>query len=559
MKYLKYGALILVIISSIIYGISDYYIENKLTDELSKIINKDSLNYYSFSLENIDLSLATGSLILKGVKITPKNFAHYSLNKPNNQVRVLIHATCEEIELNELEIKHFLRTRELIIKEVNFTKPIITYLFNSHKKNNKNTLVLKNLFSSNFKKAEIKKLNLKEGKIRIKNIEDSLDLVNLNNYNFTLTNAYLDTATIKQFSPFKYENIKFWSDSVALNVSKDFEITTGKMQFNAQKKSTIIQHFKLRPFYKQGAFSAKYNVQKQWVAITLDTFEIIDVQFEDLLEHGNFVLNKVLLKNANIGLYKDKTKPEPPYKKQLLPASALRNLPVDLTIDTVLVENSRITINEKGKREKGVSELRFEKLNAQIYGFTNDSIKLIENNFLTINASSMIMGAASVNFHASFDLLSPIDEHTVTASVGSCNAKIFNKVLTPMMLVTIKSGKIIKLDYKYKGNDNEAIGSLNFEYENIKIDVLNKTQQDKKQGVLSLAANTLIRSSNKRSGGKTFVTGAIKTKRIQNKNIFPYLWHAVQSGIIYTMAPAFSETKKEEKGNAKKNRLKKKK
>jgi len=75
---------------------------------------------------------------------------------------------------------------------------------------------------------------------------------------------------------------------------------------------------------------------------------------------------------------------------------------------------------------------------------------------------------------------------------------------------------------------------------------------------MSLAANTVIKSNNRKENQKNYTLGIIKAQRIQDKNIFPFLWHSVQSGIIYTMAPAFSDIKKEEKKANKKNWFKKK-
>lgn len=120
------------------------------------------------------------------------------------------------------------------------------------------------------------------------------------------------------------------------------------------------------------------------------------------------------------------------------------------------------------------------------------------------------------------------------------------------MLVNAKSGKIIAINYSYTADDFGAKGLIDFEYENIKIEVLDKEEQTKKQGFRSLAANAIIKSTNKKGNGKNYTQGVIKVERDQYKNIFPYLWHTVHPGIIYTMAPAFSEVKKEEK-KAKKN------
>ncbi len=558
MKFLRISAVVIIVLSIAIYVSSDYFIEQKLKSELSKIINTDSLNYYTFSIEKLDLSIVTGSVTIKGVKIIPTKPALDSLVGFNNNVRVLIHFSCDKIRMEGFEIKHFLRTRELIIEKFIIEKPLVKYSFNKNKNHNAKTLALNNLFSSSFKKAALGKFIIDDAQISIKDINEKQNLVKVDNFYFQLTNAMVDSSTIHRFSPFDYSNIEFSADSLQVNVSKDFEVLTGALQFNAEKNTTVINNFKLKPAYSQKRFSEINAVQKQWVAITLDTFKITDIQFEKLVQHGELEINKMTLVNANVGLFKDKSKPEPPFKKQLLPASALKNIKINLSIDTIEVKRSRIVVNEKSRISGQVSMLSFNELNAQVYGFTNDSIKLSINNYLSVYAQAKIMNAAKVNFEAQFNLLSTNDTHTIKAKVGSAPMNVFNKVLEPMMLVVVKSGRIISLNYQYTANDTQANGILDFEYENVKLEVLNKTEQTKKQGFMSFAANTVIKSNNLKEQEKSYTQGVIKVRRVKSKNLFPYLWHTVQSGIIYTMAPALSDVKKEEKRTGKKGWFKKK-
>ena len=558
MKFLKISGVVIVILSAALYFYSDFFMEEKLKAELTKIINTDSLGYYNFSIKKLDLSIVTGSITIKGVKIEPTQLALDSLHSSSNNVRVLVSFSCNKIKMKSFAIKHFLRTRELLIDQFIIENPSFIYSFNNSKKSNSKTLGLNNLFSDSFKKAELKKFIISDADIKVKNIQKEQALVHVENFNFELTDALVDTTTINRFSPFDYSNIEFSANSIKLNVSKDFEISTSNLHFNAEKNTTIITNFKLTPTYGQEKFSRLNKVQRQWVAVSLDTFKVVDINFEKLIQQGVFEINKITLTNANVGLYKDKSKPEPPLEKQLLPASALRTMKFDLSIDTIEVKKSRIVINEKSKKTSQVSYLSFENLNAQVYGFTNDPIKLASYKFLSVYAQTKVMNAANVNFEAHFDMLSLTDEHRIKAQMGSCDMEVFNKVLEPMMSVVVKSGKIISLNYQYTATDTEANGTLDFEYEDVKLDVLSSDKQAKKQGIMSLAANTVIKSQNRKDNLKNYSQGIIKMRRVQNKNVFPYLWHTVQSGIIYTMAPALSSVKKEEKKANKKGWFKKK-
>ena len=48
------------------------------------------------------------------------------------------------------------------------------------------------------------------------------------------------------------------------------------------------------------------------------------------------------------------------------------------------------------------------------------------------------------------------------------------------------------------GSTFDSFVEINFEYENVKIDILDKEEQSKKQGLMSLAANTVIKGNNKK-------------------------------------------------------------
>ena len=557
-KFLKIFGVVLLILTAIAYSTSDYFIEKQLTAQLSDLINKDSLKLYNYEFLKLDLSLVTGSIKLKGVKLHPSKYALESIRSKTGNVRVLVDLSFDQISMNGFEINHFLKTKEILVDKLIIEEPKITYLFNPKKKSQSNTLGINNIFSSSFKKATLHNFIIEDAEILIKNIVSNKELISVKKFDFELHNAFIDSLTINRFSPFDYDDIHFTADNLTLDFDQDFNLSTKEISFDSKSNTTSIKEFKLQPKYSQGKFSKKYNVQKQWVAITLKELKVSTVNFEELIQHGNFNIESILIDGANVGLYKDKSAPEPPFKTKPLPASALKKIPVNISINTIEVKNSRIVINEKSKLSEQVSYLSFEDLNAQIYGFSNDSLEITTNNHLSVFAKTKIMNSAQVNFEAKFDLLSKNDSHVVKANIGPSDIKIYNKVLEPMMLVVAKSGKINALNYAYKADNTGAIGTIDFEYENVKIDILDKEEHTKKQGFMSLAANTIIKSTNKKENKKTYVQGIIKVDRVKNKNIFPYLWHTVQTGIIYTMAPAFSDIKKEEKKANKKGWFKKK-
>ena len=98
MKALKITGILLIFVGLIAYFTSDYFIEKRLRSELSILIQKDSVSLYKYDFSKFNLSLVDGSIKLKKVTLYPTKAARDSLANPNNNIRVLIEASIEEIK-----------------------------------------------------------------------------------------------------------------------------------------------------------------------------------------------------------------------------------------------------------------------------------------------------------------------------------------------------------------------------------------------------------------------------------------------------------------------------
>jgi hypothetical protein len=162
-----------------------------------------------------------------------------------------------------------------------------------------------------------------------------------------------------------------------------------------------------------------------------------------------------------------------------------------------------------------------------------------------------------------FDLSSNIDRFEVSGTVGKVAGKTFNSVLEPMMGVKVSGGTVNKIGFYFTANDTLSIGTLDADYSGIKIDVLNtnpaKTKNLKK-GFMSLAANTVVKSNNSKKQ-TNYLQGIINTPRVQAKDVWPYLWHSLQSGLVSTLAPFTNDkaTKEQQKKLQKESRQARKK
>ncbi len=536
------GVIIVLVIA--LYFTYDYWLEKELRYQLSEIINKDPNSLYKYSFDKLDIHLMEGSVDLKGIIIEPTKAAFDSLNSKTNNVRILVHLEMEEIELEGFEITEFLTSGKIFVKSLTVSNPRFDYHFVPNKKQAKKAMLLNNVFSKKFKEANLDKFIIDNARIQIIDATKSGPTILIRNLRVELTKAHLDSITLKRFSPFDYEDIKVRAAGINVDISKDFSINSDSLIFNIEEEAFAIKNFQVNPKFSQKNFAGAYDIQKQWFAITLDSLIVNQINFDEFIQTGHIDIGRIDVISPNIGLYKDKSKPPPPFKKKLLPASAIKSIPWRLTVDSVMIENGFITINETSAVTGKDSNLTFNKLNGLLLNFTNDSLKLSQSPKMILAASTMVFDKALTTVSLEFDLTSSIDKFKVHGTVGKVEAVTFNPVLEPMMAVKVTGGIINSLVFDFTAMDTLSTGTLDADYVGIKLEILNKdttANRKSKKGFMTFAANTAIKSNNHK-GQSSYLQGIIKTARIQEKDVWPYLWHSIQAGLVSTLAP-FRNTK----------------
>lgn len=553
---------ILLIIISIItiliiatYFSYDYWLERKLKYQFSEIISKDPNNLYTYSFTKLNIHLLEGSVDLYGVSIQPKENAFDSLISMSNGIRYLLSLSLDKIELNGFEIKKFLSTGKIYVNSLIISKPIFKYYFHPRKRKASSNLVLNNLFSDKFKEANIKDFLIHKALVKIIDFSKSGPAVTIQDLSVELKSAHLDSATLKQFTPIEYTDIQAKAAGVNINVAKDFELNSDSILFKVKEQTIELNRFQLNPKFSKKNFAKAYRVQKQWVALHLQKLIISQINFNEFVRTGAVDIGKMVLQIPNIALYKDKRKPLPPFKKKKLPASAINNIPWNIAIDSIAVNQGSISIEETSALTGKDSHLTINNLSALILNYTNDSVKQDESPQLTIDASALVMNKAATQIEMKFNLNSLNDHFIANGNVGKVDAKVFNPVLEPIMGIKVTSGTINNLNFYINAMDTLSTGNLDIEYKNIKIEVQHTdTKANKnKKGFISLAANTIIKRNNLRTQGN-YRQGIINTKRVLEKDVWPYLWHSIQSGLVSTMVPVTNN--KEARHKQKKTRQK---
>jgi hypothetical protein len=537
-----------------IYFSYDYWLEKELKYQLSEIISKDPNSLYRYNFNKLNIDLIDGSVDLTGISIEPRDRGYDSLISSSSSVRFLLKLQLEEIELLGFEIMEFIKTGQITVAELNLYQPSFSYYFNPVKDKKKSKMPMSEIFSDQFKSANIKKFVIQDGQLEIDNYLTSDPALIINYLDIELLDAFMNKETLEKVSPLEYQEVKLVAGSISADISPKFAIVSDSLHFDAIDESFVIRDFQIQPKYNQESWTAMHDVQKQWFALKLGSVSLRQINIEHFVETGEIFVGRIRIREPNVALYKDKSKPEPPFKKKPLPATAIASIPLKINVDSVQIINGYVAIQETSKLTGLDSHISFYDLNGLLTNFSNLPPAERKSDIMELNASTMMYKQAPIKLNMKFDLNSYEDQFTASGFVDSVDMTAFNPVLEPMMAAKVLDGRLHKLSFSFNAMDTLSTGILDMEYNNARIEILSTDTTTKKQkkGFLSFAANTIIKTNND-FGKPSYIQGIIQTDRVLNKDIWPYLWHSVQSGIVSTLVPIISS--KEVKQQQKEHRL----
>ena len=122
--------------------------------------------------------------------------------------------------------------------------------------------------------------------------------------------------------------------------------------------------------------------------------------------------------------------------------------------------------------------------------------------------------------------------------IGEFDLLKVNNMVSNGVFVEVVSGKVTGGKWDFRINEQEAWGKMNLNYKDLKIQLLDTVSMlpgNGKLGLLTFAANTLIKNSNPRRLFNRQVTSDIYFERDKNKFIFGGWWRATFSGLKGTV------------------------
>ena len=502
----------------LVYIIANTWIENKIEKQLAEIPAKAS---------EVNINLFSRSVKLTDFEIFPVDSTAYSLR-------------LKKLVLKKLDVKELWDNNNLVFDQLQVDSGKISFdeLLKENKRN---------------EKTEIRLNNLAIHRVTFNNIifEIVRDTASMASFVVNLQ-ATGFVAKLSSLPAFSTETFDGALEKIEIQHGiKMYRLSVRKLAFSSQQRKIVVDSALLIPVYNKFEFAHHKGEQVGRISVSIPKIVIHDFDFKSVKDS---VFNASLLEIQSFDLhsFKDKRVPFLRDYRIPLPMESFQKVRYPISVDSLVVKDSRVTIEEITEKgtESGVVVIN------QINAFCGKTKNRPGGNpnYAALTASGYLMNAGEIN--ATFML--PLDGSSTYYAKGNVAKLPFEKLnpaLENMARLRIESGQLNNLRFDFKYTDDKSVGTLEIDYEDLKITGL-KRKSDDRSGIKTFLFNTIIKDSKSQALPKQKRTGTINIERDKRRYVFNIWWKSILNGLVSAIlgiepGPKQDQDTKSAKKNAK--------
>lgn len=302
----------------------------------------------------------------------------------------------------------------------------------------------------------------------------------------------------------------------------------------------LLEDVSLKPIRGLYAQATGLDLQDDVVEISLDKLQTTGLNSQAIFNGERAHLRVLLLENPTIALVRDKRLPWNLEKRPKMPQDIFQKLTKAISIDSVKIENGKLSYTELVGKEANEAKISFDSLHAVVTGLSEDwPNKNIEGEVLA-QAHARLMGKGIVD--AQFVWKESLrDTFSFEGKLGSMNFEQVNEMTKNAAGALFRGGLIDSLVYQGAGNRDGAAGLFEMQYKNLDLE-LTKKRTDEPNKLLSKLLNMIIKRDNP-TENETVRRVQMASDRIPYKGFFNLYWKTLEDGLIKTVKPGKNKNK----------------
>lgn len=241
--------------------------------------------------------------------------------------------------------------------------------------------------------------------------------------------------------------------------------------------------------------------------------------------------DKITLEELDLNIFRDKRIPVLPGVIKKMPQELMANFGREVKIDSFLIQNSTIKYREFAEKSFLPGMIFFNDLQASfspVFLSRSGSPFPLDSSGFVVEAKLMGTGLIQLDGQMVFKKPYPMN---LTVQMGDFDLTLLNDFLRTGSFVQIQKGNTSLSNWDFTLDENKALGSMNFHYEDLKIALVDSLTLHKKRKFYSMLANLFIRNRNPRPFWNKDVVSPIYFERDTSKFVFNAWWKASFSGL----------------------------
>lgn len=510
-----------------------------LSAKLKEGVIEASDQLYRIDFKDIHLNLVTGTAVLDTISLTPDTNIFNQLKLQKKAPTHLFRVKLAHLKLSRVGILNAYFKKKIKLGSIVLDNPSIDMIYHKVPKREKmkDDRTLYQRIAKDIEWISIGNIKVVDADFDYYNGPKKLNAIK--HLSINVKDILIDSAADKDSTRVFYAKDMGFALSGYQSLTKDkmYTLKLDTLLGSINSRTLKLRGLKVIPMYPELAFSRKYNVQKDRYDLNFNEINLSGVDFIGLNADGELHVKKLALGPAEVAVFMNRELPPPNFDKgRNYPHVAIKRLPIQTLIDTVLVSKIDIAYTEYNPQAQEKGTVRLENLTGSILNVTNDSTRLLKRGHAWADLTTYVMGKGRMNVKIDFDLNAPDAAFSYVGKVGPFNLQALNPLSKSLGLIEIESGNVQRVDFNIKANVRRSSGSMQFYYNDLKVNLLKKGEdgEKKERGLLSFLANTILIKNDNPSKGEPVRTVSIAHERVPQASFFNLMWKSVFSGMRET-------------------------
>ncbi|WP_275316096.1 hypothetical protein [Tenacibaculum bernardetii] len=328
-------------------------------------------------------------------------------------------------------------------------------------------------------------------------------------------------ASLKNAIPFLYKEMFVSVNNFERKTSETQAFKIGNLSFENSKLT--IDSLEIVPLKSRKNYIYHVAYETDLLSLFIKKINIPELKVINK-EKLFFEAKQLFIDEGDFNVYLNGTVLEDANERKDLYSKSLRELPLELKLDTVKISNSKIVYEELADVERKAGLISFHKINATISNLLNIKVKdSFPTTKVIINCSFMNTSPLEIDWR--FNVGSLNDAFQIKGKLGAVYSDKINSFIKPNLNVEL-DGEISKLFFNFYGNDTESNGDFAIQYKGLKVKVLNKDRQIKK--LVSWITSLIVKNSSKDGIEKVKI---LKLERNKTRSFWNFLWENIKESL----------------------------